>query len=162
ARGHEYERLADQIARRVGALNETDAARLSPVSQLRRHRWTDDSEPRAGLEQAGHLTLRDRPGPHDEAGATAHLAAGPVLAPQPSATICPRPVAGASTPAARGARVRYVRWSARPVKSAPPTMFPIVTGIWFQSHQSHAPTSAPSIIPAGMTNMLTTECSKPW
>src|SRR5207245_11308162 len=44
----------------------------------------------------------------------------------------------------------------------PPAMLPSVTGIWFHIHQSARETCAPSNIPAGITNMLTTECSKPW
>ena len=34
-----------------------------------------------------------------------------------------------------------------------------VTGIWFQSHQSRMDTCAPIIMPLGITNMFTTECS---
>src|SRR5215467_6993047 len=41
-------------------------------------------------------------------------------------------------------------------------MLPSVTGISFHSHQSATVTLAPSIMPVGMMNMLTTECSKPW
>src|SRR5207245_10541267 len=44
----------------------------------------------------------------------------------------------------------------------PPAMLPSVTGIWFHIHQSARETCAPSNIPAGITNMLNTECSKPW
>ncbi len=36
-----------------------------------------------------------------------------------------------------------------------------MTGIWFHSHQSATVTLAPSIMPVGMMNMFTTECSKP-
>src|SRR5437879_13687117 len=48
-----------------------------------------------------------------------------------------------------------------PVKSVPATRFPMVTGSRFQ--KSHWPTEmgAPSIMPDGIRNMLTTECSKP-
>src|SRR3954451_17582804 len=49
-----------------------------------------------------------------------------------------------------------------PVNRSPPAMLPNVTGIWFQIHQSENDTSAPNAMPAGMTNMLTTECSNPW
>ena len=44
----------------------------------------------------------------------------------------------------------------------PPTRLPSVTGIWFHSHHSATVTLAPIIMPVGMTNMFTTECSKPW
>src|SRR3954452_16903294 len=54
-----------------------------------------------------------------------------------------------------------VTYIAAPVNKAPPTRLPSVTGIWFQSHQSATVTSAPNMMPAGMTNMLTTECSNP-
>ncbi|MNI64793.1 hypothetical protein D3C73_1202580 [compost metagenome] len=39
---------------------------------------------------------------------------------------------------------------------------PSNTGMPLQIHQSAKLTSAPSIIPAGMTNILTTVCSNPW
>src|SRR6185312_1970849 len=47
-----------------------------------------------------------------------------------------------------------------PVNTAPPTILPSVTGIWFQN--SHCPTvmSAPRRMAVGMTNMFTMECSK--
>src|SRR5207249_485848 len=48
-----------------------------------------------------------------------------------------------------------------PVKTKPPTMLPSVTGIWFHSHHSLNVTLAPSNMPVGMMNMLTTACSKP-
>ena len=48
------------------------------------------------------------------------------------------------------------------MKTIPPATLPSVTGIWFHSHQSASPTRAPSSMPAGTTNMFTTECSKPW
>ena len=37
-----------------------------------------------------------------------------------------------------------------------------MTGIGSTRHQSAKLTLAPIIMPAGMMNMLTTECSKPW
>src|SRR4051794_22647124 len=49
-----------------------------------------------------------------------------------------------------------------PVDRSPPAMVANVTGIWVQNHQSENDTAAPNAMPAGMTNMLTTECSKPW
>src|SRR5690242_7644851 len=48
-----------------------------------------------------------------------------------------------------------------PVKNAPATMFPIVTGTWFHSHHLLQETGAPSIMPEGITYMLTIECSYP-
>ena len=47
------------------------------------------------------------------------------------------------------------------MKNAPATRLPIVTGIWFQIHQFESDTGAPSNTPAGMTNILTIECSYP-
>src|SRR5215472_10936987 len=50
---------------------------------------------------------------------------------------------------------------ASPVQTKPPTLLPRVTGIWFHSHQSLHVTLAPSSMPVGIMNMLTTACSKP-
>src|SRR6202051_4637578 len=51
---------------------------------------------------------------------------------------------------------------AGPGEGGPPPRLPSVTGIWFHSHQSATVTLAPIIMPVGIMNMLTTECSKPW
>ena len=48
-----------------------------------------------------------------------------------------------------------------PVKSAPAKRFPSVTGSRFQKSAWPREIGAPRIIPDGMRNMLTTECSKP-
>src|ERR1017187_7239230 len=57
---------------------------------------------------------------------------------------------------------RNVEYRARPVNREPDRILPRVTGIWFQSHQLPKETGACSSMPAGITNMLTMECSKPW
>jgi hypothetical protein len=38
-------------------------------------------------------------------------------------------------------------------------MFPTVAGTWFHTHQVPTVMGAPATIPAGITNMFTTECS---
>src|ERR1035437_2584359 len=51
--------------------------------------------------------------------------------------------------------------SRAPVKRAPDTIFPMVTGNWFHHHHWPTETGAWNNIPAGIRNMLTIECSYP-
>src|SRR5580704_3196843 len=55
----------------------------------------------------------------------------------------------------------YVAWRATPVNNAPATILPMVTGRRFQSRNWPTEMGAPKIIPEGMRNMFTTECSNP-
>src|SRR5205085_11007239 len=57
---------------------------------------------------------------------------------------------------------RCAAYSARPVNPVPARMLQIVTGIWFDIHHAPNETGAFSSMPAGITNILTIECSKPW